>query len=124
MAEVRVAAIEAFVPSGRSDALELGYAALFDRDAAVRVAAAETVGRRGAEVVPHLRELALARSGRDANGPLGALAFAGAEGQGALLELSQTHPDAGRRAARPACCSGSIRASPDPRYSAVRSHTT
>ena len=96
-AEVRVAAVETFVPSGSGEALEVGYAALFDREASVRVAAAETVGRLGSEVVPHLRELALARSGRDANGPLGALAFAGAEGQGVLLELSQTHPDADTR---------------------------
>jgi hypothetical protein len=95
--EVRIAVVESFVPRGGSDVLEVGYAALFDREPEVREAAAEVVGRRGAEVVPHLRELALARSGRDANGPLGALAFAGAEGQAALLELSHTHPDVATR---------------------------
>ena len=95
--EVRIAVVESFVPRGGSDVLEVGYAALFDREPRVREAAAEVVGKRGAAVVPHLRELALARNGRDANGPLGALAFAGAEGQGVLLELSQTHPDAGTR---------------------------
>jgi hypothetical protein len=95
--EVRIAVVEAFVPTGTPASLETGYAALFDRDPPVRAAAAQAVGQRGADVVPHLRELALARSGRDASGPLGALAFAGAEGQGVLLELSQTHPDENTR---------------------------
>jgi hypothetical protein len=95
--EVRIAVVETFVTSGGDDALEIGYAALFDREPEVRAAAAEAIGKRGAAVVPQLRALALARSGRDASGPLGALAFAGAEGQGALLELSQTHPDAATR---------------------------
>jgi hypothetical protein len=95
--EVRIAVVETFVPKGGNDALEIGYAALFDREPTVRAATAEAIGKRGAAVVPQLRELALSRTGRDANGPLGALAFAGAEGQAALLELSQTHPDADTR---------------------------
>ena len=95
--EVRIAAVEALIPAQGPGSLEVGYAALFDREPTVRVAAAQAVGKLGADVVPHLRELALARSGRDANGPLGALAFAGAEGQGVLLELSQTHPDESTR---------------------------
>ena len=93
-AEVRIAVVEAFVPSASPAALEVGYTALFDRDPPVRAAAAQAVGRLGADVVPHLRELALTHSGPDAIGPLGALAFAGAEGQGVLLEFSATHPDA------------------------------
>ncbi len=95
--EVRIAVVETLVPAQSPGSLEVGFAALFDREPTVRVAAAQAVGRLGADVVPHLRELALARSGRDANGPLGALAFAGAEGQGVLLELSQTHPDENTR---------------------------
>jgi hypothetical protein len=95
--EVRAAALEALIPTRNPEALEAGYAALFDRDAEVRVAASQTLGQLGAEVVPRLRELALARSGPEASGPLGALAFAGPEGQAALLELSHTHPDARTR---------------------------
>jgi hypothetical protein len=95
--EVRIAVVEALVPAQSPGSLEIGYAALFDRDPPVRAAAAQAVGKLGADVVPHLRELALARSGHDANGPLGALAFAGAEGLGVLLELSQTHPDENTR---------------------------
>lgn len=95
--EVRIAVVEALIPAQAPGSLEAGYAALFDREPTVRVAAAQAVGKLGADVVPRLRELALARSGRDANGPLGALAFAGAEGQGVLLELSQTHPDENTR---------------------------
>ncbi len=96
-AEVRIAVVEAFVPTASPAALEIGYAALFDREPPVRAAAAQAVGRLGADVVPHLRELALAHAGRDSIGPLGALAFAGPEGQGVLLELSATHPDATMR---------------------------
>ncbi len=94
---VRIAVVETLLSTQNPASLEVGYATLFDREPEVRAAAAISVGKLGAEVVPHLRELALARSGRDANGPLGALAFAGAEGQGVLLELTQTHPDANTR---------------------------
>jgi hypothetical protein len=91
--EVRAAAVAAVVATREPAALDAGYTALFDRDANVRLAAAQALGALGADVVPKLRELALARSGQDASGPLGALAFAGSEGQAALLELSHTHPD-------------------------------
>lgn len=90
--EVRAAALEAEIATGSAAALEAGFAALDDPAADVRVAASEALGARGAEVVPRLREMALARSGTGASGPLGALAFAGPEGQAALLEISHTHP--------------------------------
>lgn len=95
--EVRAAALEAEIATGSAAALEAGFAALDDPAANVRVAASEALGARGAEVVPRLREMALARSGSGASGPLGALAFAGAEGQAALLEISHTHPNAETR---------------------------
>ena len=90
---VRAASAEALIATGDSAAINAGYAALFDRDSSVRLAAAQALGKRGAEVVPHLRELALERTGESASGPLGALAFAGPEGEAALLELAHTHPD-------------------------------
>jgi HEAT repeat protein len=89
---VRAAALEAEIPTGSTAALEAGFAALDDPDPGVRLAAGQALGAQGAQVVPRLREMALARSGRNASGPLGALAFAGAEGQAVLLELSHTHP--------------------------------
>lgn len=95
--DVRAAALEAEIATGSPAALEAGFAALDDPVPNVRVTASEALGARGAEVVPRLREMALARSGRSASGPLGALAFAGAEGQAALLELSHTHPNAETR---------------------------
>jgi hypothetical protein len=94
---VRAAALEASIATGAPEALEVGCAALDDPDPNVRLAAGEALGARGAEVVPRLREVALARSGSRAAGPLGALAFAGPEGQAALLELSHTHPNAETR---------------------------
>lgn len=94
---VRAAALEVSIATGAPEALDAGFAALDDPDPSVRVAASEALGARGAEVVPKLREMALARSGKDASGPLGALAFAGPEGQATLLELSHTHPNADTR---------------------------
>lgn len=94
---VRAAAVETLVATGDDGAIRLGYDALFDRDASVRLAAAQALGKLGGETVPHLRELALGRDGESASGPLGALSFAGPEGQAALLELSHTHPDEAAR---------------------------
>jgi hypothetical protein len=92
-ARVRAAAAEAAVASERADGLGAAFGALFDRAPEVRLAAGQALGRRGGEVVPRLRELALAKRGPDASGPLGALAFAGPEGQAALLEIAHTHAD-------------------------------
>jgi HEAT repeat protein len=94
---VRATAAEFGIATGDPAAVTAGYAALFDRDPAVRLAAGRALGKLGAETVPRLRELALERSGEAASGPLGALAFAGPEGQAALLELSHTHPDEATR---------------------------
>ena len=91
--EVRSAAVEAMVATRDEAALDAGYAALFDRDTTVRLAASKALGALGADVVPKLRELALGRDGEAATGPLAALSYAGAEGQAALLELAHTHPD-------------------------------
>jgi HEAT repeats len=91
--EVRSAATTFLVVTRDPAALAAGYDALFDRDAAVRLAAGRALGALGDETVPHLRELALGRSMPDASGPLGALAFGGPEGQAALIELSLSHPD-------------------------------
>lgn len=94
---VRMAALEAEIATGSPAALEAGFVALDDPEPDVRLAASQALGSRGAEVVPRLREMALARSGKRASGPLGALAFAGPDGQAALLELSHTHPSADTR---------------------------
>jgi HEAT repeat protein len=94
---VREAAVTALVAIDDPRALAAGYDALFDRVPGGRAAAAEAVGRLGGPVVPHLRELALEHEGSEASGPLGALAFAGPEGQAVLIELSQTHPNAATR---------------------------
>ncbi|RIK99155.1 MAG: hypothetical protein DCC71_20520, partial [Proteobacteria bacterium] len=96
-ARVRAAAVEAVVATERDDALEAGFAALFDRAPDVRLAAGQALGRRGGDVVPRLRQLALAKKGQEASGPLGALAFAGPEGQAALLEIAHTHSDENTR---------------------------
>ena len=91
--EVRAAAAEAMIATREPTALAAGYDALFDREAVVRASAGRALGALGADTVPHLRELALSRSMPDAEGPLGALAFGGPEGQAALIELSLTHSD-------------------------------
>jgi hypothetical protein len=91
--EVRAAAALAMIATRDPTALAAGYDALFDRDATVRAAAGRALGALGSDTVPHLRELALGRSMPDAEGPLGALAFGGSEGQAALIELSLTHSD-------------------------------
>lgn len=96
-AVVRATAAEFAIATDDPSAVNAGYAALFDRDPAVRLAAGRALGKLGSETVPHLRELALERSGDAASGPLGALAFAGPEGQAALLELSHTHPEESAR---------------------------
>jgi HEAT repeat protein len=91
--EVRAAAAEAMIATKDPTALAAGYDALFDRVMSVRAAAGRALGALESDTVPHLRELALAHSMPDAEGPLGALAFGGPEGQAALIELSLTHSD-------------------------------
>jgi len=91
--EVRAAAVHALLAAHGADALEVGFAALFDPAPSVRADIAQAVGAFGDPVVPRLRTLAETHTGREAGGPLAALAFAGPEGQRVLMELSTTHPD-------------------------------
>lgn len=91
--EVRSAAVHALLAANGSEALEVGYAALFDPAPSVRADVAQAVGAFGSQVVPRLRELAETHTGREAGGPMAALAYAGPEGQEVLMELSRSHPD-------------------------------
>ena len=95
--EVRAAAVHALLAARGSDALEVGFAALFDPAPSVRADIAQAVGAFGSSVVPRLRELAETHTGRDASGPMAALAYAGPEGQQVLMELSRSHPDESTR---------------------------
>jgi HEAT repeat protein len=91
--EVRAAAVRALLDERATDALEIGFDALFDADPSVRSQAAQSVARFGSEVVPRLRELALSRSGQATAGPMAALALTGPEGHDVLRELAHEHPD-------------------------------
>ena len=91
--EVRVAAVRALLAARGADALEVGFAALFDPVPSVRADVAQEVGSFGSQVVPRLRELAESHTGEEAGGPMAALAYAGPDGQEALTELSRSHPD-------------------------------
>jgi hypothetical protein len=99
VAEVRAAAVRALIEKRGRDALEIGYDALFDAAPTVKSEAAQQVARFGAEVVPHLRELALARTGQAASGPLASLALSGPEGRAALEAIAHEHSDEETRGA-------------------------
>jgi hypothetical protein len=94
---VRIAAALALLDARGNGALEVGLAALLDRDPDVRAEVAPAVGKLGAEVVPRLRSLAVSQTGEQASGPLAALAYAGPQGRATLLELSRSHPDESTR---------------------------
>lgn len=90
---VRAAATTALLDRGAAGAEDDATPALFDVDSSVRAAAAQGFGRLGDRAVPRLRQLALARQGDDARGPIAALSLAGASGAEALREIATTHPD-------------------------------
>ncbi|MGI9431479.1 MAG: HEAT repeat domain-containing protein, partial [Myxococcota bacterium] len=94
---VRVAAIQGWCAWHGIAASEVVEPALFDAAPEVRGAAAECLGGLGETLVPRLEELALARTGKGATGPLLALRYAGPEGMHALDRMEQGHPDPGVR---------------------------
>jgi len=98
-AVVRAAAVRSLVATRRPAHIELAFEALSDAAPEVRTEAAQGLGALGSEVVPRLRAMADASSGRDAAGALTALAYAGPEGRAALREIARTHPDPGTRQA-------------------------
>lgn len=91
--EVRRAAVKALLALSGQAALETVAPALFDPDPAVRTEAARGLGALGSQAVPTLRSLVEGREARDATGPIAALGLAGPDGQAALRDIAENHPD-------------------------------
>lgn len=94
---VREAAVRALVATRDPPYVDLAFEALSDPALGVRGAAAQGLGAIGSALVPRLRALAEASSGREAAGAITALAYAGAEGREALHAIARSHPDAATR---------------------------
>lgn len=96
---VRAAAVRRIVARRSAAAVDDAASALFDADDSVRAAAAEALGSVGEPATPTLLRLALARTGREALGPIAALALVGPSGGKALSEIATTHRDPNTRKA-------------------------
>jgi hypothetical protein len=92
-ANVRVAAVEAWVAWHGAAVLDDAEPALFDPDPAVRLAAARAIGGLGAPAVPRLAVLVEDRRAGEVVAPMTALSFAGVAGHEALVRISFEHPD-------------------------------
>jgi len=91
--EVRIAAVQAWCEWHGVEGAREAEPALFDPAPSVRGAAAESLGGLGESLVPRWVELANAREGGDAAGPVWALRHAGPAGIAALRGLAANHPD-------------------------------
>jgi hypothetical protein len=90
---VRAAAVRALVDAQGMGAEAIALRGLLDPEPAVRQAAGEAAASLAPAIVPALRHLVEGLVAPQAAAAMGALALAGAEGQTALAELSQSHPD-------------------------------
>jgi len=91
--QVRSAAVRVWCDWHGLAAVEVVEPALFDAAPEVRGAAAESLAGLGETLVPRFEELALARTGKAATGPLLALRYSGPQGMPALNRLEKGHPD-------------------------------